>query len=1046
MSLTYEEVRAGQIAQRRESRTARQIPGLLCFVSTVWNTPRAFLRALAESVFAQDGGQSFEWLVLDNGTSDPETLAELKEIARFPFVRFHRVEKNLGIIGGMRWVLEAATARYILPLDSDDLLAPDCVLAMTRAIVAGNYPALLYSDEDLLDGHRYFNAYYKADFDPVLFVNSCYIAHLCAIDRARALELGCYSDPETEGSHDWDSFTRFMNAGHAPVHVPDLVYSWRVHQQSTSGNIASKPFVFNSQKRVLQRFIDAQPRPQDFEVVPSPLFNGSPDWWIRRKSIAGTRLLSIVVLSDPTSPPRLELPTDVHHSVEMVPAQSDARAILRILNHSDPSTELVHITYANAAIERGEWLLDAVGQLDLFPDAVMVGGIVHDGAQVTSASNLMGFGRGYDSPDAGRSLNDTGYLGAQMKKQRSAGAVSLAHCVVKRDFLVGTLKTSAAGAGSLAALALWLGAQARDSRHRVIFSPFFRCRMASPPEAAVTQAETFAILSMSRNRVPETELYSRHLGLSRATAYTALLPAERAAQGFAPDAVRPSYAEWLAEELKFRAFRYQVTGPVATLGIMTTVYPGSDWRLLDELYRSLSRQTQPFDEWVVVASGALGPDLVRVLDTMRAAPRIVIEYREQQLPISQSMRLQFELLSTDYTLPVDADDLLTIDALQILASVISRHPQADLVYSDEDLLIEGQPYHPYCRPGFDPVLNDETSYIWHLAAIRRETGIGLGLYMDDLATWTHDWDTAQLMQAAGANIVHAPEVLYHWRQHPKSLSNSGTGNTEQMKSVRHVLERRIARTAHPEGFVVADFPISRGSPIPELYIARSHTEVAPFAVVCSGSLAAAAMVHEVKMVGTPSGGGPTAHASFAEALADALGKTTPIIALIGRDATVDDWSSLAMEASRLFELHHDLAGVGGRLIGDDDRVAEACFVGLSDGTLQSPQVGLSAGDAGPFALALKPHSVAVLSPRLALFSAAFLASNRDRLIRCETREEFVLLASQLAWARGLRLAFSPLISARVAGAERRVMLGGNADDFPRNLGLSAFASAARYHV
>ncbi|WP_457849541.1 hypothetical protein, partial [Staphylococcus aureus] len=76
------------------------------------------------------------------------------------------------------------------------------------------------------------------------------------------------------------------------------------------------------------------------------------------------------------------------------------------------------------------------------------------------------------------------------------------------------------------------------------------------------------------------------------------------------------------------------------------------------------------------------------------------------------------------------------------------------------------PRHPYCRPDFDPVLNDETSYIWHLNAIHREKGIILGVFTDELATWTHDWDTAQRMQAANACIVHVPEVLYHWRQHP----------------------------------------------------------------------------------------------------------------------------------------------------------------------------------------------------------------------------------------------------------------------------------------
>ncbi|OYU87889.1 MAG: hypothetical protein CFE29_20925 [Bradyrhizobiaceae bacterium PARB1] len=1046
MTLTYPEVRAGQIAERRQSQSFRQVPGLLCYVSTVWNTPRPFLRALAESVCAQDGGQFFEWLVLDNGTSDPETLVELQEIAKLPFVRFHRVKENLGIIGGMRWVLEAATAQYILPLDSDDLLTPDCTLAMTRAIVTGNYPALLYSDEDLLDGDRYFNAYYKSDFDPVLFVNSCYIAHLCAIDRARALELGCYSDAQTEGSHDWDSFTRFMNAGHTPVHVPDLVYSWRVHQQSTSGNIASKPFVFNSQKRVLQRFIDSRPRPQDFEVVPSPLFEGSPDWWIRRTSVAGTKLLSIVVSPDPVVSLEIKLPAEVQHDVAMLSAGADVQALLRLLNASDSSAELIHIVHAAAAIEREEWLLDAVGQLELFPDAVMIGGIVHDGTQITSASNLLGFGRGYDSPDAGRSLDDTGYLGAQMKKQRSAGAVSQVHCIVKRDFLIEALKAGAAGVGSLLALALWLGAQARDNGQRVIFSPFFRCRMDALPEAAVSQAEIFAILSMYRHRVPETELYSRHLGLSRATAYTALLPEERAAQSFAPDAEKPEYSLWLSQEIEVRRIRYPLPAVRPSLAVLTTVYPRTNAVLLAELSECLRHQVLPFSEWIIVAHGSLPAELDEMLSRIATGTNIDVVRVAENLSIMRAMKHAFDLATSDYVIPVDSDDLLTSDALHIFASVIAHKPHADLIYSDEDLLIDGQPRHPYCRPDFDPVLNDETSYIWHLNAIHREKGIILGVFTDELATWTHDWDTAQRMQAANACIVHVPEVLYHWRQHPVSLSNSGTGNTEQMKSVRHVLECRIARMARPVEFAIVDFPISRGGLIPELYIARSQTEAISVVVIASDMDASGATMHETSMIGAGPADGGTSHVTFGEALRAALEIGNDFIGFVSHDVQLD-WSAVLIEASRLFELHEDLAAVGGRLIGDDGCVAEACFVTMPDGSLLSPQVGLAAGDPGPFALALKPHSVAVPSPRLAFFSRTFILENRDALTACLTRDEFILLASRLASAQGGRVAFSPLVSARIRGTERRTLMPiGSMGVFSPNLGLSAFAAATRWYV
>ena len=137
----------------------------------------------------------------------------------------------------MRQCLERANGRYILPLDSDDLLERDCVNVVMRFLKEANFPAAVYTDEDMFDGVDFGQAYFKPDWDPVLFLHSCYIAHLSVIDRRLALDLGFYTDKSAEGCHDWDSFIRLMNAGHVPRQIPEALYSWRMHGQSTSANI-----------------------------------------------------------------------------------------------------------------------------------------------------------------------------------------------------------------------------------------------------------------------------------------------------------------------------------------------------------------------------------------------------------------------------------------------------------------------------------------------------------------------------------------------------------------------------------------------------------------------------------------------------------------------------------------------------------------------------------------------------------------------------------------------------------------------------------------
>ena len=154
----------------------------MSFLTTVWNTRVEFVRALAGSLLSQAPEFDFEWVVLDNGSSDPATVGYLADLAsRHKQIRYHRVERNLGIIGGMRLCLERATGRYVLPLDSDDWLYPDCLRVMAWHIPQRSYPALLFTDEDKMVGKECLGPFLKPDWDPVLFANSAYIAHLCRV-------------------------------------------------------------------------------------------------------------------------------------------------------------------------------------------------------------------------------------------------------------------------------------------------------------------------------------------------------------------------------------------------------------------------------------------------------------------------------------------------------------------------------------------------------------------------------------------------------------------------------------------------------------------------------------------------------------------------------------------------------------------------------------------------------------------------------------------------------------------------------------------------
>jgi hypothetical protein len=504
--------------QRLREYNVAPRPGLLSFVTTVWNTDPAYVDALAQSVFAQDGGTAFEWFILDNGTTRQDTLAAMHEIARHPCVRFARTDENLGIIGGMRYCLEHASGRYILPLDSDDLLAADCVRILTTQIVENNFPALLYSDEDKLVDDAHIMAFRKPDWDPVLFLHSCYIAHLCAIDRVKALELGAYTDPRAEGSHDWDTFTRFHLAGHVPVHVAELVYSWRMHAMSTSSNIGAKPVVYDSQMSVIERFLSGAPNPERYSVTRSPLFAASPDWWISRTHTDAIPLTT-VLLTGRTATHLPDVPSNDYpnHRVITVPLSGGLPALAAATRDLQG---LVHLLWDQVGIRQPEWAWEAQTMLELFPDAVAVGGRICDqNGRILDASQFFGFGRGCDSPARGQPVSRPGYF-ATTWKQHSASAVSSQHAVFRAGFLAEVLpRLIARGDVSIPYLGAWAGAEARLHNQRIIYSPFLHGEATADWDVQVSDRERAAFILAHAALLPETRLLSPHLSLDPATPY-----------------------------------------------------------------------------------------------------------------------------------------------------------------------------------------------------------------------------------------------------------------------------------------------------------------------------------------------------------------------------------------------------------------------------------------------------------------------------------------------------------------------------------------------
>jgi len=472
-------------------------PGLLSLLTPVWDgSPLLYLKRLASALIAQNQSGACEWVLLDNGCTDTRLLSFLDGLRSHRWIELYRLDTNIGITRGLRYCLEYAHGRYVMPVDADDLLYPDTLRIVTSYIRQFNYPPLLYSDEDKIIGTKVYQPYMKPDWDPVLLLNSAYIAHLGILDRQKALDLGAYSDVNTEGSPDWDVFVRFLVAGYTAAHIPEVLYSWRVHAHSTADDAATKPYVHASQRAVLQRFLDARSCNGKFDIEYNPLLGGMAHWHFSREYNRSSSFTQAILRGD-------EKPTQALTELAKSAAQRDG---------------FVHLLGDDVQIDDPSWPDEVLSIFELHPEVVMIGGRIRDRMGViTEAGRHFGFAGPCGCPNRGRPVTDPGYFG-QMWKQRSVSAVSAQFAVVRASFLYELLQQIPASA-SLAFLGAWAGALALRTGKRVVYSPFLSGVSDRDWDTLVDRAEQALFARTNPDIIPDWRFYSRNLSLEKPFAF-----------------------------------------------------------------------------------------------------------------------------------------------------------------------------------------------------------------------------------------------------------------------------------------------------------------------------------------------------------------------------------------------------------------------------------------------------------------------------------------------------------------------------------------------
>ena len=121
-----------------------------------------------------------------------------------------------------------------------------------------------------------------------------------------------------------------------------------------------------------------------------------------------------------------------------------------------------------------------------------------------------------------------------------------------------------------------------------------------------------------------------------------------------------------------------------------------------------SVRSQLYGDWeLCIADDASTKAHVRSVLQEYAAKdnRIKVVFRKENGHISATSNSALELANGDYIALLDHDDVLPEHALFHVAQTIIKHPEARVIYSDEDKIDEnGNRYDPYFKSNWNPVL------------------------------------------------------------------------------------------------------------------------------------------------------------------------------------------------------------------------------------------------------------------------------------------------------------------------------------------------------
>lgn len=226
----------------------------ISIIVPMYNTKEKYLEELLESVIGQTYS-NWELCLADGSPAQLDYVEGL--VNKDERIKYKFLNGNKGIAENSNEALKLATGDYIALLDHDDILPKFSLYEVVKVINKDREAEFIYTDEDKLweKKENRVSPHFKQDFAPDTLMSYNYICHFSIFKKSLMDKLKGFNK-EFDGSQDYDLILRATEQANRIIHIPKILYHWRMNVDSVALASNTKTYAYDAAKKAILQHLE----------------------------------------------------------------------------------------------------------------------------------------------------------------------------------------------------------------------------------------------------------------------------------------------------------------------------------------------------------------------------------------------------------------------------------------------------------------------------------------------------------------------------------------------------------------------------------------------------------------------------------------------------------------------------------------------------------------------------------------------------------------------------------------------------------------------